>query len=344
MPVTNFPPALKSFVSHLASFVAQGLDWVYEFGFLDQVHLKTPVLSVGNLTLGGTGKTPFVQFLVTELRSRNVQVAVVSLNYKANLQSISLVDPNQSHAAQIFGDEPTFLAEALKPLGVQVVVGPRKWETALWAETHLRPQVIVVDDGFQHRPLARETDFVLIDASAPMEDYQFFPRGKARDLWTSLKKADVLVLTKVNQADELWLDHLRELLPAGMVRVEMAGRLAGDFLEESQKKVLAFAGLGRPESFKKSLEEEAFFELLEFKAFPDHHKYSSQDIKALLDRKEELGADLILTTQKDWTKVKSFLSPHLDFVKPVGFELYPVEQKDDFYAFLDEKIRSWASS
>lgn len=332
------PRLLRKIISRIVVKAVRLLEYLYMFGLLDQVRIGTPVISIGNLTLGGTGKTPFVRFLISELKKRDLSSAIVSLNYRATIRSTGLVDPLQPNAALIYGDEPTFLAQSLG--SVPVVVGPRKWESALWAVENISPQIIVLDDGFQHRPLWRDIDIVLIDASAPMEDYQLFPLGRARELWDALSRADYIVLTKVNQADELWLDQLREMLPAELPVLEMAGRLSGNFLEEGQAKVIAFAGLGRPESFEKSIQEEAFFELLEFIPFPDHHSYTQEEIQAFIRKKNEMGADLILTTDKDWVKIAPLVKD-FDFFRKVEFDLSPVGNANEFYEFLDKKAGAW---
>ena len=314
--------------------------WLYRVGLLDRVHLKVPVISVGNLTVGGTGKTPFVQFLLSELEGKGLSVGVVSLNYEAQVKSAQRVDPEREDSGAYYGDEPALIAEKFPH--IPVYVGPRKWESALALQKAHGVDVIVVDDAFQHHALHRELDFVLLDASAKAEDLELLPVGRAREPLTSLERADFVVLTRVNQSDELWLDHLESLAPSHLHVLKMSSQLQGAFLEEAGKKVFAFAGIGRPESFETSLKSEAFYELVGFQGFPDHHSYNVYDLNLVQEKARQLGAELIVTTEKDAVKIRS-LGFKLENLRVLPLEFKPVDGLDKFRQFLDEQILEWES-
>ncbi|MEI7974077.1 MAG: tetraacyldisaccharide 4'-kinase [Bdellovibrio sp.] len=310
----------------------------YDFGFLDRLQLRTPVLSVGNLTMGGTGKTPFVQYLVEQLQQRGRRCGIVSLNYQAQIRKPALVDRTHPKAAYYYGDEPTLLANHFPQM--PVMVGPRKWESALQLEATGLCDTIILDDGFQHHALARDLDFVLIDASAPLEDLELLPVGRARESLGALKRSDYLVLTRVNQAQEPRISQLLAMLPAEMPVMQMSSQLQGEFLEETGRRVFGFAGIGRPESFEASLKNESFYELVGFQGFPDHYNYQIQDLERLRQMATDAGAELLITTEKDAVKIRS-LNPDMTGLRVLPLLFKPVFGEESFHEFLDKRIAEW---
>lgn len=317
-----------------------GHRWSHHLGLLDQLKLRTPVLSVGNLTMGGTGKTPFVQYLVEKLQQKGRRCGIVSLNYQARIRKPALVDPKRPDAAFYYGDEPTLLAHHFPQ--VPVMVGPRKWESALHLEATGLCDTLILDDGFQHHALARDLDFVLIDASAPLEDLELLPVGRARESLDALQRADYLVLTRVNQAEESQLARLVSLLPPDKPILQMSSQLQGEFLEETGRRVFGFAGIGRPEAFEASLKSESFYELVGFQGFPDHYNYKMQDLERLRQLAKDAGAELLITTEKDAVKIRSLTPDRTDLrVLPLLFK--PILGGESFQEFLDKRLADWAA-
>ena len=310
-------------------------NFLYEAGFADSLKLDTPVISIGNLTVGGTGKTPITQLILDYYAQASLKAAVVGRNYKAQVKGNAKVDPTKNMAAQYFGDEPTLIAQ--RNPDVSVFVGPKKWSAAFQAEQVSKPDVIVVDDGFQHRALYRDLDLVLLDVTVPIGDYQMLPKGKSRESLESLARADYVLLTKVNLTQEENIEQIKAMIPADKKVIEVSYRLGG-VIEEAGAKAIGFAGLAKPESFKTSILQDTLYELLDFVPFPDHHAFTHQDIERLVNLKNEKGADVILLTEKDWVKVRNLIGDHKDF-RPLQLQTHFLESVEEFYASLDKVVR-----
>jgi tetraacyldisaccharide 4'-kinase len=330
---------LKKAAASVYQLVSDGRNFMYEAEILDSVHVDCAVISVGNLTMGGTGKTPVVQWVLDQCLSKGKRCAVVGRNYKARRTGISKVDPNQTFAAYEFGDEPTMIASHYPE--VPVYVGSRKWEVALLAQRESSPDVILVDDGFQHRALKRSLDLVLIDATSAHLDYEMFPLGRSRETWKSLARADWIFLTKSNFVDELKLEEWYRLLPEQTRILELSYRLKEDFLNEAGKKAIAFTGLARPESFKQSLLNDGLYDVRSFVEFPDHHQYTTQDLLQIVKKLQAEDAEVILTTEKDWIKVKNLDIPR-ELFRPLGLEVHAIGPVEEFHAALDKVFSSFS--
>jgi tetraacyldisaccharide 4'-kinase len=265
--------------------VVQARNALYDRGVLPVRKLQGPVISVGNLSVGGSGKTPFVILLGEFLRSRAIQFDVLSRGYGRQTRNIALVDATGS--AREFGDEPLLIA---RRLGVPVVVGANRYQAGVFAEKKFGPQWHILDDGFQHRGLARTVDLVLVGP----EDAQdtLLPTGRLREPLGSLERADAVVFTnRVHRvADPL---SVLELLgkPAWHIR-------RGILVNDIAAKPVAFCGIAKPENFVSQLRA-AGIEPAAEKFYRDHHAYAEQDIKNLLQIRDRSGADGFVTTEKD---------------------------------------------
>jgi tetraacyldisaccharide 4'-kinase len=258
-----------------------------------------PVVSVGNLTLGGTGKTPMVEWVSRWYRARGLRVAILSRGYG---DSSGL------------NDEGRVLEENLPD--VPHLQGPDRVDLALRASEELESEVLVLDDGFQHRRLARDLDLVLIDALDPFGGGRIFPRGLLREPVGSLGRAGVVVLSRADLVDEATRRSIRERAKraAGPLRWASARHAPRDLIDHqgrseplsglAGKKVGAFCGIGNPEGFRRTLGGLGV-EVVGFRAFPDHHAYEASDVSELAGWLRGLGADLALTTQKDSVKLRS---------------------------------------
>ena len=296
-------------------------NFLYDAGILDAIVLPSPVISVGNLTMGGTGKTPFTQMLVNHLIERRKKVALVGRNYKSRSVTVSKVDPKRKDAALFFGDEPTLLAQ--KNPGVSVYVGPRKWQAACLAFEMDPPDCVIVDDGFQHRSLYRNLDFVLMDATAPLLDYKIFPRGKARESLNSLKRADFIVLSKVNLVEESKIAALQALLPADIPILQISYRLESP-VEEAGFKVMAVAGIAKPETFHQSLKLDTLYDVVGQLNFPDHHPFQVRDLNKMKAEMIKAAAQLIVMTDKDYVKIGPMIQTETCDLRPEDIRVLPL--------------------
>lgn len=255
-----------------------------------------PVVSVGNLTLGGTGKTPCVEYAAGFFRDRGLRTAVLSRGYGAD------AGPN---------DEALLLEENMPD--VPHLQDADRVAAAGRAVEELESEVLVLDDGFQHRRLHRDLDIVLIDATLPPWRDRMFPRGTLREPMSSLRRAGAILLTRCDQAPDA--EATRERLTrefAGVPvatgehrPVELLGGEAPQPVESLRGRVVAgFAGIGSPPAFRRTLEALGAA-VADFRAYPDHHPYSRVDVDDLRAWAAALPADAVVaTTQKDWVKLR----------------------------------------
>jgi len=294
----------------------KGRVWAYGRGHLPSRSLPCPVISVGNLTLGGTGKTPHVVALCRWLQDRGLRPAVVSRGYggKAGRGPKVVGDGRRVLLPpEIGGDEPVMMAEALS--GVPVVAGSDRFAGGALACRELGAQVVVLDDGFQHLSLQREIDIVLLDACRPFGNGRVFPGGDLRESPGALARASVILLTKAESVasnDLCLLRHrLHEILPAIPVfasetrpkgiRFSEGG---GDGLPQrlSGLDITAFCALARPEDFWLGVERLGA-RLASREAFPDHHPYAPADLRRVVEAAGRKGVAAVVTTAKDWVKI-----------------------------------------
>jgi tetraacyldisaccharide 4'-kinase len=257
-----------------------------------------PVVSVGNMTLGGTGKTPLVEWIARWFRKRDVRVSIVSRGYGAE-------DGGRN-------DEARELEQKLPD--VPHVQNPDRVAAAKIAVEELETQLILLDDGFQHRRLGRDLDIVLLDALEPFGFEHVFPRGTLREPLAGLRRAGAVILSRADMLEPAARSEIRrrvELLAPQAVWAEIrhaprellsAGGKIKAFADLHSAKIAAFCGVGNPAGFRHTLLS-CGFELTGFRDFPDHHRYSREDIEALSLWADELGAEALLCTHKDLVKI-----------------------------------------
>ena len=246
--------------------------------------LQWPVISVGNISVGGAGKTPFVLMLGELLRESGVVIDVLSRGYGRATRGVLQVHPNGS--PEQFGDEPLLIASKLR---CPVIVGEDRYLAGLQAEERcaLNPgnRVHLLDDGFQHRQLHRDLDIVLV--SREDLDDKVLPSGRLREPLTALKRADVVVVDK---------DFPAEHVPSGNFQVWRAERTLD--IPELNVPVVAFCGIARPQRFFSGLRNRGIDVRQEI-AFRDHHRYTQDDVQKLAAFRDQLHGSRLVTTEKD---------------------------------------------
>ena len=253
---------------------------LYDSGSLKAQQLVGPVISIGNISVGGSGKTPFTILLGDLLKKRGIKFDVLSRGYGRESQGTAIVDPNGS--AREFGDEPLLIA---RKLDVPVVLGEERYAAGKLAEEKFGVQLHLLDDGFQHRQLAREFDIVLVTPE-DLRDH-LIPSGRLREPLSSLRRADAVVLA--GGADEGELAKFGK--PLWRVR-------RGIFPKNVPERPIAFCGIARPQNFLLQLRT-AGVELIGEALFRDHHPYSEKDIEDLLAMRRQSEAGGFVTTEKD---------------------------------------------
>jgi tetraacyldisaccharide 4'-kinase len=320
----------------------------YDSGLLKTFAAGESVISIGNLSAGGTGKTPITAFLCENLKAQGIQVGIISRGYGGTTQGPARVpsDGSTSTALQ-FGDEPAWIAARFPELSV--FVGRDKVATveSLLQNAHHKPQLIIADDAFQHRRLKRDLDIVVVDASEPKWHERSLPLGRFREGFASLKRAQFVFLNKINLADPQRLAELRETVKetqklAQFQIFEFESRISNfvpikDFLKGSvspaqaafrSQKVLLISGIGRPKSFM-DLCQSSQAEIIDHAVFPDHHAYTIDDFSALTEKARRLKVDAIFTTEKDAIKMANWLPPVPCFVSRL--EVQPRGDMEGFY-------------
>lgn len=285
-----------------ASYLYGGLLWtrslLYRQGFFPVVRLPLPVISVGNITVGGTGKTPFTEFLVKFLTRNGKKVAILSRGYGGT---------------NGMNDEAKEFREKLP--GVPILLGKDRVANARMAIEKFHPQCLILDDGFQHLKIARDLDIVIIDSLEPFGTGNLIPAGTLREPMSSLRRAGLFVLSKTNLCAPGELQKIKaglRALDSSTPIIETVHHplyledMKGNRLETShlnRKRILAFCGLGSPTSFEKTLRLLGA-NLVGFKRFPDHHLYSPEEEKGLMAETLRQKADFIVTTNKDRVKLQ----------------------------------------
>ncbi|MDR3108940.1 MAG: tetraacyldisaccharide 4'-kinase [Planctomycetaceae bacterium] len=305
--VTGLLRGLLYLVSLVYGMVMLGRNFFYDKRFLSSYTADVPVISVGNVTLGGTGKTPFVCWLSQVLLEHGYKVGLVSRGYK------KLNDEDGS--GERHNDE--YLEMLIKLPDVPHFQSPNRADACRRMLTANKLDCVILDDAFQHRKVNRQLDIVLIDATEPDGLGYIFPRGTCREPMSSLKRADVLLLSRADSVDANERARLREKLtalspkavygeivhrPVNVVSFgEKVTRQPVSMLKE--RKIFAFNGIGNPDAFERTLVQTGA-EINGSKVFFDHHHYDESDIQHLADAAKKTNAEMIVTTMKDIVKIK----------------------------------------
>ncbi len=311
----------------------------YRKGWLAVKEAPCKVISVGNLVVGGTGKTPFVAFLADALKEEGKRVAVVVRGYKAKGKEMLISDgkdiflsPNEA------GDEGLLLAQRLK--GIPVLQGKSRYQAIQLAVKRFNTELVILDDAFQHYALKKDVEIVLLDARRPFGNFCLLPRGILREPISALNRADAVVLTKIEDQTgayglQRWLTVQFPHLSVFMSQSHIS------FVPELQgQDVVAFCGIARPEDFYQTCFKQGL-KIKDFLAFPDHYAYTQRDIKRIKQLAQKMEVKWLVTTEKDIVKLhpfkREFDQAGLRLINS-KFEITPVP-KEAFRKWLIKKCR-----
>ena len=289
------------------SITIRARNLCYDKGWLKQYQSATTVICVGNITVGGTGKTPLVIWVTNFLTSKGLPCTILTRGYKS---------PKGK-----FSDEPAVLAKSCPD--AKVIIEPDRVAGACRAVKQSDAKVIIMDDGFQHRRLARDLDIVAIDAICPLGYDRMLPAGLLREPVSALLRADAAVITRSDQVSELELENierkLKQINPSITIAKAIHKPLCAKVLktkeepdkqksapeigleELREKSIFAFCGIGNPDAFMTTLRQLGL-NVVASKIYDDHHRYAPADIDDIYEEARYLNVDIILTTEKDWTK------------------------------------------
>ncbi len=328
--------------------------YFYKKEILPVKRLPCQVISVGNITAGGTGKTPLTIYISGLLSNLGVKHVIISRGYKGEAEKKGGI---VSDGKKIFmdvkkaGDEPFMMANLLE--NVPVVVGKNRFDAGMLAVEKFNPDVILLDDAFQHMALARDINILLLDSQKPFGNGRLLPAGMLREPVSAVKRAHAVIFTrddKKRPVNEICPEIIKTGLPVfrtcHMAALSLIYSSLSPFKGEitknahlkilKGKKVFAFSGIGKNHDFLETLKN-AGCKITDFMGFSDHHKYSDADYKAMLDKIQEKDIDLIATTGKDYVKIpENFLWPKdlavIDIRVSFGDDSY------NFAKFIKKKI------
>jgi tetraacyldisaccharide 4'-kinase len=279
-------------------------NFLYSRGWLTSHRPNTVVISIGNITVGGTGKTPLVIWLCKFLQEKGIRCGILTRGYRAT--------QNSKLKTQNYADEPAILSQSCPQ--AKVIVNPDRVAGAAEAVNKFGAQALIMDDGFQHLRLARDLDIVTIDATQPFGYGKLLPAGLLREPVTALGRADAVVITRCDQVKESDLAELERKLQQINSNMIIARSIHAPIWAESGeskkisleslkgRKVFAFCGIGNPQAFLNTINVLGF-DVVGSTVYDDHHYYNSDDVAGIYEQAMCGKAELILTTHKDWTKI-----------------------------------------
>jgi tetraacyldisaccharide 4'-kinase len=280
----------------------------YRLGLIPSYRMPVPVISVGNITLGGTGKTPMVAWLANYFIARGKRVAVLSRGYGGSAEGKVLVVSDGKSinvSPQESGDEPYLLARKIP--GLMVVTGADRRQAALRAMDELQPDLFILDDAFQHLRMKRDLNILLLDAGRPFANGATLPAGFLREAPGAAARADLVVYTRTKDADSTPVAVAGR--PSCQTRHRLSGivPLAGGSLQAldslpTAARVMAFSGIADPASFFDALEAKGI-RLITTIAFPDHTPYGEEELAAIFRVRDASRSTVLLTTEKDAVKL-----------------------------------------
>ena len=314
----------------------------YKNSILKPKKLPCFVISIGNLTVGGTGKTPMTIYMAKLIKSLGYKVAIISRGYKGGAEKTGGIVSN-GHTVLMesdkAGDEPFMMASKLKD--IPVVVGQNRFEAGCLAIQEFNPDVIVLDDAFQHLNLKRDIDIVLLDCGRPFGNAHLLPRGILREPISALKRSDAFVLTRSDSVS----DYIRQAFMHKIENLAPGRPVFRSFHVPNQtftsdllygRRVVAFSGLARNNDFRRTVEN-LKCDLIDFLEFSDHHKYTEIDLQTIIQSSINAQAEFILTTEKDYVRIYGKTSWPVELVV-VGIELFLGDDENAFVDFIKNRL------
>jgi len=291
-----------------------------------------PVISVGNINVGGTGKTPLVETIAKSLIAKGYNTCVISRGYHRESKGLVVVSRGNGPEVSVAesGDEPFMLASLIPEL--QVIVNIDRVEAGRYAIAEMGTQVILLDDGFQHRSIARDLDVVIVPAPEILQKEPVLPAGLLREPWRGLERATHLIVTNIpengqtaviNSTLRRWTDakiHYAEKTSLAELHAPIKNETLSIADRSIPPKIFAVAGIGKPDQFRQGLKN-AGVEIVDFKTYPDHFAYPLEKQTQLIGQFEKSGAEYLVITAKDYVKwSRSFLEEYPIYYLPVTYQ------------------------
>lgn len=292
-------------------FIVTIRNYLYNIKIFKSTKLPCKIISIGNITVGGTGKTPVVIAIAKFLQQQNKGVAILSRGYGRKTTGTQLVSDGKTNPVnwETVGDEPTLMAKHLSD--IPIVVDENRIRGGKYLINNFHPEIIILDDGFQHRKIYRDVDIVLVNSNMSKFTNRIFSFENFREPWKSLKRAHLIFLTKSDFV--VPSKNLQTKLKTIGLPVFKTNTISSSYLLDSKnnkleveyfsgKTTLLFSGIGDPESFIKTVQN-LNVRILDSINFRDHKNYSKSDIERIRNKYIKTVADVILTTEKDFLKI-----------------------------------------
>lgn len=336
-----FPLYLLSLLYGIAVKIRLAL---YSSGVLKAKEFDCKVISVGNITVGGTGKTPTVELIARNLRDRGYKVAIISRGYKRKGEGIGMVSDGKDIllGPEEAGDEPYMLARRLK--GIPVLVGTDRYKVGKYAIDNLSLDVLVLDDGFQHIKLKRDLDILLIDGERGLGNGHLIPRGPLREPPSGVRRAGVVLINKASQDTPQLVEGFNlapvfktRYLPERLVSLWSNEEVGIERLDGAR--VMALSGIASPSSFLNLLSSLGGIVVCE-ESLPDHYPYALDDLISFMEKAGSSNAEFIVTTEKDAVKLEK-VEPIFD--RPIYYLDIELDMGGDEQRFVGEILtRVWS--
>lgn len=329
---------MKSAISQIYSLVTTIRNLLFDWGVLRTYKSSIPVISVGNISAGGTGKTPCVIYIASLLKSKGFKPVVLSRGYGGSFQGVisSEDDP------LVVGDEPIMIS---RRLNIPVVVFKSRVKGAKLIEEKALGNVIILDDGLQHRYLARKLDLVLIpiDSAERIDDFilnRLIPHGMLREnTYQALKRASAVIFSerKINKSSEAstLVPYIPSSLPCFLYKIDSASVLDSSGKPLPPQKIHVVCGIAHPQSFVETLKSLGF-EIISLTTYPDHHYYPKSSIETIRLNGKEFP---VVCTEKDWVKLSRVQGITVYWCK-IETSISLIRGDDDFSVFLEKQLIS----
>lgn len=332
----------------LYQWIVEWRNWMWDRGLFTPRRLSGKVISIGNLTVGGTGKTPLTLYIARFLHQQGFRVAVLSRGYKRERKrDLTVVSDGEKilSSPRYAGDEPHLIARSLP--AVAVVVHSDRYQAGQWAEERLGAEMHLLDDGYQHRRLWRDVDLLLLDGNESQPELHLFPRGRLREPLKGITRADIIVITHAvpGHSPSPVLEAIKRYNPTAPLFYSQR-RLEGLFWVKGDRdvkeplfrtgKVVSLCAIAQPRYFEEDLRQ-LQLEIVHYFRFRDHHWYNQKEVNAVISTARQLEAEAVVTTEKDALRLSHLELSDLPFLYlKIGVK---IREEKEFQQALMSKLR-----
>jgi len=333
-------------------------ETLYKKGLLPSKRLPCPVISIGNITVGGSGKTPMAIYVAELIKHLGYGVVIISRGYKGQAEKVGGVVCDGRKICMgpdTAGDEPFMVAQRLKT--VPVIVGQNRFKAGRLAIREFKPDVLLLDDAFQHLKLHRDLDLVLLDNKDPLGNTYLFPRGTLRETASALSRGDAVILTRSDMGKAPSLGQIKKHFPRKPIfhsfhtpyiykivtenslksrdRLTISSKYDFDIFKN--KRAIAFSGIASNDDFRRTIESFKC-KVEKFSGFPDHHPYSDRELDEIVKSAMDLSAEFIFTTEKDYVRIAHKIKWPITLVI-IGIEISFGENDIAFKSFIKRRLK-----